>query len=119
MAKTRSFKELVQRQVADDKGFAEALLRPIMLAAVMGAGLSLVAQRHPPTTWPRMFAYGSTFTIAYFAVALVILGGYDHLRGYLVHRPVPRCNHRAHTDRLFNDITGAGLLFEFVVLQYF
>jgi O-antigen/teichoic acid export membrane protein len=61
----------------------EALLRPTVLAVVLGAALWLAADRHAPDTWLKLFIYGTVFSLLYFGIALVALGGYDHARAYL------------------------------------
>ena len=63
--------------------FIEAILRPTVIATVTGAGLWLMAEKHAPDTWLKLFIYGISFSLIYFAFALVALGGYEHARAYL------------------------------------
>ena len=68
--------------------FRRALLRPFILAAIVGAAMTLLHPWSAPTSWLRLVAYATVFTIAYGGLGLALLGGYARFRPS--HRAAPK-----------------------------
>jgi O-antigen/teichoic acid export membrane protein len=62
--------------------FAQALARPLILAIVAAAAMRLVTAWRLPMSWLALLGYTMVFSLCYFGIAIVFLGGYEHMRVY-------------------------------------
>ena len=60
--------------------FAQAFLRPLLLAAASAIAMAALHPWSAPETWRTLIAYATIFTVLYFGLALVVLGGLARLR---------------------------------------
>jgi O-antigen/teichoic acid export membrane protein len=69
--------------------FAAALLRPLVLALIIGICAAAVQTRAAPHRWLPLLLHAAILSIGYFAIGMIVLGGYRQIRPHRALAPSP------------------------------